>query len=256
MLAFLYVNFSLRSWSELTYKAVNSSELSKLVLISIMLFNRRRAGEAQRVTGDNFKSGCSVTIQDDIQLSLSPIEQSLLSKLKRIEIRGKRGRKVPLLLRPIHFEALNLLVTNRDNAGVDENNIYLFPRTANGVLTPLDACAVMRTVTKKAALKHPHLLRSTKLRKQIGTFSQLLNLSQNELEQLCNFMGHRFDIHLDFYRLPSDVVQIAKVGKILLAAEDGIPLKQQNCTPDSLTFNNEGNFTLNFFKRCKHDYIN
>ena len=130
---------------------------------------------------------------------------------------------------------------------VDEKNIYVFARSGRGIVTPLGACGVMRSFSSKADLKYPNLIRSTKLRKQIETISQLLNLSENELLQLCNFVGHRYDVHLDFYRLPSDVIQIAKVGKILLAAEEGTALPVKNCSPDDLMFTEAGRlcFILN-----------
>ncbi len=55
--------------------------------------------------------------------------------------------------------------------------------------------------------------------------AQLLSLNRVELEQLAQFMGHSIDVHLDFYRLPVDVVQISKVGNILDAMECGTALR-------------------------------
>ena len=91
-------------------------ELSKYVLVSLIFFNRKRAGEAQRITVDNFVQGCSTSLNEDVRKSLSPVEQALVTQLKMIEIRGKRGRKVPLLLRPIHYDAITLLLSQRLNA--------------------------------------------------------------------------------------------------------------------------------------------
>ena len=215
-------------------------EVTQYVLVSLILFNRKRAGEAQRITVENFEQGCATTLNEDISNSLSAIEQALVKQLKIIEIRGKRGRKVPVLLRPIHTKAINLLLANRYNAGVDISNKYIFARCSPGIFTPVNACSIIRKITKEAKLKHPELIRSTKLRKQIGTLSQLLNLSQIELEQLCHFMGHRYDVHMNFYRLPSDIIQIAKVGKILLAAEEGKPLQMAECSPDIFEFSEKG----------------
>jgi len=64
-------------------------------------------------------------------------------------------------------------------------------------------------------------LRSTVLRKHIATLSQIMNLKDNELDQLAKFMGHDVRVHREFYRLPCDVMQIAKVAKILIAMETG-----------------------------------
>lgn len=34
-------------------------------------------------------------------------------------------------------------------------------------------------------------------------------------------MGHDLNVHLDYYRLPDDVLQITNVGRLLIAAEEG-----------------------------------
>ena len=51
--------------------------------------------------------------------------------------------------------------------------------------------------------------------------SQVLNLKDSELDQLAKYMGHDIRVHPKFYRLPDDVMQTAKVGKILMAMEKG-----------------------------------
>ena len=48
-----------------------------------------------------------------------------------------------------------------------------------------------------------------------------MNLAGNEIETLADFMGHSKDIHKRFYQLPSDVMQISKITKILIAMENG-----------------------------------
>jgi hypothetical protein len=46
-------------------------------------------------------------------------------------------------------------------------------------------------------------------------------MDKNELEQLATFMGHTEKTHSEFYRLPDDVYQTAKVSKLLLLAKNG-----------------------------------
>lgn len=41
------------------------------------------------------------------------------------------------------------------------------------------------------------------------------------MDVLGNFMGHDIRIHREFYRLPEDVLQVAKVTKVLLNLEKG-----------------------------------
>ncbi|XP_073715809.1 uncharacterized protein [Misgurnus anguillicaudatus] len=51
--------------------------------------------------------------------------------------------------------------------------------------------------------------------------SQILNLKDNELDQLANFLGHDIRVHRDYYRLPDATIEIAKISKLLLAMEKG-----------------------------------
>lgn len=67
----------------------------------------------------------------------------------------------------------------------------------------------------------PNLLTTTSLRKHIGTICTLLNLRDNELDALATFMGHDIRVHREFYRMPEDTFQVAKVSKVLLQLEKG-----------------------------------
>ncbi|KAL1487660.1 hypothetical protein ABEB36_015637 [Hypothenemus hampei] len=50
---------------------------------------------------------------------------------------------------------------------------------------------------------------------------QILNLSNEELDQFSQFMGHTGKTHNEYYKLPQDVYQTAKVSKLLLLMEKG-----------------------------------
>uniref|UniRef100_A0AAV2K384 Uncharacterized protein n=1 Tax=Knipowitschia caucasica TaxID=637954 RepID=A0AAV2K384_KNICA len=62
---------------------------------------------------------------------------------------------------------------------------------------------------------------STKLRKHVATLCQLLDLSNQELEQVAKFMGHDIRVHCNYYRQTDKTFQVAKVGKLLFAMEGG-----------------------------------
>lgn len=49
-----------------------------------------------------------------------------------------------------------------------------------------------------------------------------MDLKDNELEWLANHLGHNISVHQEYYRLPENTLQTAKVGKLLLAIESGI----------------------------------
>lgn len=44
---------------------------------------------------------------------------------------------------------------------------------------------------------------------------QIMDMRDNEISQLATFLGHT-ETHKEFYRLPKDVLMIAKVSKVLL----------------------------------------
>ena len=67
----------------------------------------------------------------------------------------------------------------------------------------------------------PQVITPTNLRKHIATLSQLLNLQESELELLANHLGHDITVDRGFYQLPEDTLNLAKVGKLLLALEKG-----------------------------------
>ena len=60
--------------------------------------------------------------------ALSDIEKMLCKYFTRIEIRGKRGRKLPVVLTPAVVESLELLTKQRSACGVLANNKFLFAR--------------------------------------------------------------------------------------------------------------------------------
>lgn len=63
-------------------------------------------------------------------------------------------------------------------------------------------------------MENPELLRSTKLRKQVATLCQLLDLSEQVLEQVARFIGTFTDRQIKTF-------QIAKISKLLFAMEKG-----------------------------------
>ena len=50
---------------------------------------------------------------------------------------------------------------------------------------------------------------------------QVFNLSDVELEELARHMGHELRVHRQFYRLQEDVIEMAKISKLLLVVEMG-----------------------------------
>ncbi|KAF3835905.1 hypothetical protein F7725_028463 [Dissostichus mawsoni] len=85
-------------------------------------------------------------------------------------------------------QALDLLVGTRQECGVPKENIYLFARPS--AFTCYRGSDCLRYFAKACGAKNPESLTSTKLRKQTGTLSQVLNLTNTELDLLADFLGH------------------------------------------------------------------
>lgn len=168
---------------------------------------------------DNMKIG---QLTSDVLATLSDTEKQLVRCLRRIEVRGKTGRKVAIIITKEMKQKIEILCRpmNRRLMGIADGSIYLFAsRTDPG--KSLRGCDVLRKYAYKCGAERPENITSTKLRKHLATMSQVMNLNKNELDVLANFMGHDIRVHRQFYRLPEDILQIAKVSKVLLNLEKG-----------------------------------
>lgn len=190
------------------------------IFCSLMIFNKRRVGELQRMTYLDFLKNYDKIPSSEFQKALTNSEKILYQSLKRIVIRGKRGRGVPVLFDTKTVETIEYLISIRKNFELADNE-YLFgiPGTKN----PITGYAVMRKHAQLALhnKQRASLLTSTKLRKQLATITQIFNMEKTELEQLATFMGHTEKTHSQFYRLPDDIYQTAKVSKLLLLSKQG-----------------------------------
>ncbi|KAG5877143.1 hypothetical protein JTB14_035913 [Gonioctena quinquepunctata] len=71
--------------------------LTELLLAHVILLNRKRSGEAQRITiNDYLRKEEDMAVQD-IYESLTVTEKVLVQNIKRFTIREKKGRAVPVI---------------------------------------------------------------------------------------------------------------------------------------------------------------
>ncbi|XP_039672042.1 uncharacterized protein LOC120568538 [Perca fluviatilis] len=197
----------------------NWSKLASLTLCEVILFNRRREGEVSKMPLSAFTLRDTSGVHSDLAVGLSELEQKLCQHFQRIEIRGKRNRKVPILLTPDMLSSMEALVVHRRACGVPDENPFFFSRPE--AVTHLRGSDAIRQIARECGAKHPETLSSTKLRKHISTLSTVLNLKDNEMDILANFLGHDIRVHRQYYRLPEGTMQLAKVSKVLIALEQG-----------------------------------
>jgi len=65
------------------------SQLARVTLTQLILFNRRRGGEAQRLLCENYRSR-NHCVEEDIARGLSDLERKLLHKFVKISVTGKK----------------------------------------------------------------------------------------------------------------------------------------------------------------------
>ncbi|XDV25567.1 hypothetical protein PO909_029467 [Leuciscus waleckii] len=167
----------------------------------------------------SFKSRDSSELHENIAICLSEFERKLCLHFTRVEIRGKRGRKVPVLLKPSMVSAMELLVETRELCGVPAENPFTFARC--GAMSAYRGGECINKAACECGIKTPEALSSTRLRKHIATMSKILNLNKNEADQLADFLGRDIRIHRPYYRLPEGTLQLAKMSKVLMAKEKG-----------------------------------
>ncbi|XP_073805417.1 uncharacterized protein si:ch211-235f1.3 isoform X3 [Danio rerio] len=197
--------------------------LSESILSQIILFNRRRQGEAAKMLLETYENKNTEALNDDVMQCLSKLERDLSNDFTRIVIRGKRGQKVPVLLTKEMTRALDFLIEHRmQENGVLYNNKYVFARAKSDSHIRGSDC--LRKFANLCDAKHPETLTSTQLRKHIATLCQIMNLKDHELDQVAKFMGHDIRVHREYYRLTENTIQLAKMSKLLMAIECGTSL--------------------------------
>lgn len=222
---------------------VHYPELARVSLAQIILFNRKRSGEAQRMTIKNFvdaKKGGEV--DETIKKTLSKFEQKLCETHLRVEIKGKKQRRVPVLLTQQMLRQLNTLLKYRRAAKVEEP-VFIFARPGKAEF-PYRGSDCLREFAFQSGLKRPESVTSTKLRKQLATLAQLLNLKENNQDLVAAFQGHDIRVHREYYRLPESTLQIAKVSKLLHCINEGTIDKYRGMDLDDIDLQNTGNFFL------------
>ena len=210
------------------------TELSKIIMTYLIVFNRRRQGEISKMTMEDYsklKKGESEMVEGQMN-QMARWEQDLVKILWRVEITGKRGRTVPVMMTSFIKESMDTLLKYRNDGKISVNpaNKYFFAVPSETCVSHLRGCDALRYHSDKCGAKMPELLRSTRLRKHVATMTQLMSLRDNELDVLANYMGHDIRVHRQFYRLPDASIQVAKISKVLFALEGrkGDPFKTIN----------------------------
>ncbi|XP_077473978.1 M-phase phosphoprotein 8 isoform X1 [Stigmatopora argus] len=168
----------------------NWKKLSEATLADVCLFNRARVGNIGRLLLETYTAkklrGHFVPSADQIK-KCTKLELEVSGHFTRVELEGQFGRNMLVLLTEKMTLSLDLLVENRQNAGVSKSNPYLFPRTeGHSFIRGLDC---FRRAAVECNVKNPEALLSPALREQIACCWQLMSLKQGELNQVAGLLG-------------------------------------------------------------------
>lgn len=163
-----------------------------------VLLNRKRIGEIEHLTVSVYNSITTQTQQEEFINRLTESEKILTRNFKRVFTLGKGSKLVPILFSRNLQDIINTLLYVR-HLYVSDKNEYLFanPNTENRWLSGYNT---LKKLAKKSHVSDDSLFTSTRLRKQISTILQVLNITENEMEQFAAFMGHTKKTHENYYR--------------------------------------------------------
>ncbi|XP_075159565.1 uncharacterized protein LOC142232783 isoform X1 [Haematobia irritans] len=195
--------------------------LVQSALAYIQMYNRRRAGETERILIENYQAKNTIVdnMSEDLKKMKSKESMAYAKQFARVSLTGKLDRPVSILLDKMCQRAVDTILKYRKRAGII-NNPYIFGRrvTSEFAKKYYRACPLMRKFANECGAEMPHTLRGTMLRKHIATYSSILNIEEVDVDRLAIFLGHHEDIHKNHYRLPVPIAEITTVSKLLRSA--------------------------------------
>lgn len=174
-------------------------KLTEAVLALTIVLNRKRVGDVQHTKLETYNQSLISTNQEECLNALTQNERVLSTFFKRIITVGKGSKPVPILFSRTLQQYIDILLSIRKKTNfVPKENPYLFALT--GTTKWVDGSRVLKKFAVNCGALNPETLTSSRLRKQIATVLQILNLNESEMEQVSKFMGHTKKTHEEFYR--------------------------------------------------------
>lgn len=194
----------------------------------VQVFNRRRAGESERLELADMKNLHSISADDEDYKNLTADEQKAAQEYVRIVIRGKLNKNVPILLTKSWYKAIKLIIRHRHNAGVSKRNPYVFGLDGLSDQSFLSATKLLNEFSKKCGADKPETLRGTPLRKHAATKCAQFGLDEANTANFAKFMGHDINIHKNVYRQPVVKTDILGISKVLERAQKPVEVSTMN----------------------------
>lgn len=204
------------------YTYLNWLNCMKPTAVYLLVFSRRRVGDIQNILVSDSTSIERIDSDQNKEefRALDEAGKKIAEKYSRIQIRGKLGRTVAIIVNSDLIENIKTLLKHRNAANIPENNEFLFglPNNNNDKIRVIKLCVEMRKISVACGAEKPELLRGTHLRKHVATKCIELDLTDNAVSNVANHLGHLEKIHRDIYRLPKKSKTIVQVAKILTSS--------------------------------------
>ncbi len=142
-------------------------------------------------------------------------------RLDLVYIKGKRGRKVPVIMTKEIVKAIEALISTRNSVGVAPENKFIFAAPTGGSLKYLRGPDCLSAVVNHLDMENPAAIKSTKIRKYVATVSQIIDHTESELEWLARHMGHDLSVHREYYRLHDHTLELSKISRLLFEVDQG-----------------------------------
>ncbi|MEQ2215231.1 hypothetical protein XENOCAPTIV_029364 [Xenoophorus captivus] len=208
----------------------NWKKLGESTLANVCLFNRGRVGNIGRLhlkTYTQRVSGGSCMLSADQVRKSAQLELELSSSFTRLELEGQYGRNMLVLLTDGMVSSIDLLVENREQAGVSKTNPYLFARSEGpSFIRGLDC---VRRAAVECGVKNPEALLSSSVREQIATCWQLMSISEQELDKVAKMVGRSSE---ECHRLSQTAALLEEISKDLMKMNRTLPTSRPSTKKD------------------------
>ncbi|KAG5863590.1 hypothetical protein JTB14_029202 [Gonioctena quinquepunctata] len=179
---------------------ISFKTLTETILVLTVLLNRKRIGDVQYIKLDSYIDSSTTRDQEECINVLTESEKLLSAHFERIVSIGKGSKSIPILF-PNNVQAyIEVLSSSREkNQLVPKENPFFFALIGSKDKW-VDGSSILRKYAALCGAENPKTSTSSRLRKQIATVLQVINLNETEKEQMASFMGHTKKTHEEFYR--------------------------------------------------------
>lgn len=190
--------------------------LSYSLIISLQLYNNRRAGEIDRLTIDDYKQRKKADPKDDFYRTMNVKDKKQANRYERIDGQGKKinGLDSHTYISKFEIYCINLLIKLRKEAGISKDNNFLFalPSSLDGRLRHVSACVALTKLKKECnknykKIEKPEAITGIKLRKRLATKFSVLNQKEN-LNDVTDHLAHTVRTHKGYYRQKNPVIDV------------------------------------------------